>query len=313
MDDQLHIIIASENGKIRTIPFNKKKLKTITAVSGVMLVVLLSAGFFFMTSVKEHLGDFAVIQSIKQKLTNGSEQNIGGELSPGKKIQQLEARVAALTKEKEEQTAAFEEEKKRLMDSSTNELVEKTETLGKTLKAIGIKVPKSSKDTPKNSGGPFIPMPEEEKKELLKRADKYLKIVKGIPFGRPIPGRITSSFGKRRDPLNKRVSMHEGVDLRGRRGDKIYATADGVVTRALRNGGYGNFITIDHGNGYKTSFAHMKKYLVKRGQKVKRGQVIGLVGSSGRSTGPHLHYEVLLDSRPINPYKFINIAKILEK
>ncbi len=313
MDDQLHIIIASERGKIRTVPFNKRKLGIIAAISGFAFVLLLSAGFFFVTGYGKHPGDFALIKSIRHKLTNGSKQYTGGELSPEDKIRQLEAQIASLTKEKEEQAAAFKEEKSRLLNSSTGELIEKAEILGKTLKAIGIKVPKSDTTDTRNSGGPFIPMPEEEKKGLLKRADKYLKIIKSIPFGRPVPGRITSSFGRRRDPLNKRVSMHEGVDLRGRQGDKIYATADGVVTRALRNGGYGNFITIDHGNGYKTSFAHMNKYLVKRGQKVTRGQVIGLVGSSGRSTGPHLHYEVLLDNRPINPYKFINIAKILEK
>jgi len=110
--------------------------------------------------------------------------------------------------------------------------------------------------------------------------------------------------------LNKKSAFHTGVDLRGKRGEKIKATADGVVKKACKNGGYGNYVLIDHGNGYTTSFSHMQKYLVHRGDRVKRGQVIGLVGSTGRSTGPHLHYEVALDGKTINPYNFVKIAKL---
>jgi murein DD-endopeptidase MepM/ murein hydrolase activator NlpD len=83
-----------------------------------------------------------------------------------------------------------------------------------------------------------------------------------------------------------------------------------VVKKAFRNGGYGNYILIDHGNGYTTSFSHMKKYLVSKGDKVQRGQLIGLVGNSGRSTGPHLHYEIALDNKTINPYNFLQVASL---
>ena len=93
----------------------------------------------------------------------------------------------------------------------------------------------------------------------------------------------------------------------------VYATADGVVKKSFRNGGYGNFVVIDHGNGYSTAFGHMLKYLVHKGDRVERGQLIGLIGNTGRSTGPHLHYEVRLDHKAINPYKFLKIASIAGK
>jgi len=98
--------------------------------------------------------------------------------------------------------------------------------------------------------------------------------------------------------------------MRGRNGQKIVATADGKVSRAFFNGSYGRYIEINHGNGYSTKFAHMKKILVKRGDTVKRGQAIGTVGSSGRSTGPHLHYEVCLNKKPLNPSKFMRVDKL---
>ena len=123
---------------------------------------------------------------------------------------------------------------------------------------------------------------------------------------------MTSRFGKRKDPVNKKRGFHTGLDFRGKRGEKIYATADGIVKKAFNNGGYGKYILISHGNGYTTSFAHMQTFLVKKGDRVKRGQLIGLVGNSGRSTGPHLHYEINLNKKPVDPGKFMKFAKLLE-
>jgi len=120
--------------------------------------------------------------------------------------------------------------------------------------------------------------------------------------------RFGSAFGMRLHPILKVYRMHEGIDLTCPRGTNIYASADGVVTEAaFTNGGYGKKIVIDHGYGYTTLYGHCSKILVEKGQKVKRGEVIGLVGNTGLSTCPHLHYEVRINNRPVNPiYYYAN-------
>lgn len=117
--------------------------------------------------------------------------------------------------------------------------------------------------------------------------------------------RFGSSFGMRMHPILKKYRPHNGIDLTAPRGTNIYATADGVVIQAnYTTGGYGKKILIDHGYGYKTLYGHCNKLLVKRGQYVKRGEVIGLVGSTGLSTTSHLHYEVWVNNRPVNPINY---------
>jgi murein DD-endopeptidase MepM/ murein hydrolase activator NlpD len=119
--------------------------------------------------------------------------------------------------------------------------------------------------------------------------------------GLPVAGHITSSFGRRYHPILHYYRMHEGVDVGARYGSPIHATAAGVVTLAGRKGGYGNFVSIDAGHGLSMGFGHMSRIAVRRGQPVSVGQVIGYVGSTGLSTGPHVHYEVRRAGRPINP------------
>jgi murein DD-endopeptidase MepM/ murein hydrolase activator NlpD len=114
--------------------------------------------------------------------------------------------------------------------------------------------------------------------------------------------RTASGWGWRIDPIYKVKKFHEGMDFAAPEGTEIYSTGDGVVKRMISShGGYGNHLEIDHGFGYSTLYAHMEKFNVKVGQKLKRGDVIGFVGNSGKSTGPHLHYEVRIKNRPVNP------------
>lgn len=116
---------------------------------------------------------------------------------------------------------------------------------------------------------------------------------------------ISSSFGHRPDPIYKVTKFHYGVDFSARMGTEVYATGDGVVTAVERSmWGYGNMVTIDHGYGYVTRYAHLQKSVARKGQKVKRGQLIGYVGNSGKTTGVHLHYEVRKNNVPINPINF---------
>ena len=131
-----------------------------------------------------------------------------------------------------------------------------------------------------------------------------------LPFGEPVHGgRWTSGFGPRRDPKGRGRSMHNGLDIAAPRGTAIYATADGVVTYAGRQSGYGIVVKIRHAFGFETFYAHNNRARVKVGQRVSRGDRIADVGSTGRSTGNHLHYEIRIDNEPVNPVKFIKAAR----
>ena len=126
------------------------------------------------------------------------------------------------------------------------------------------------------------------------------------PQGRPVKsGYISSYFGSRTDPFNGKTSSHRGIDFAGKRGSDVVAVAGGVVTYAGPRSGYGNMVEINHGNGYVTRYAHNEQNLVAPGDPIQPGQKIALMGSSGRATGPHLHFEVWHRGRPVNPVKYI--------
>jgi murein DD-endopeptidase MepM/ murein hydrolase activator NlpD len=146
-----------------------------------------------------------------------------------------------------------------------------------------------------------------------KRLDQAEQTIGGIPSMKPIVSApaINSGFGVRSDPFNRRAAMHAGVDMPGPIGTQIFATADGIVGRAGRVGGYGNLIELDHGRGVQTRYGHLSAILVQPGTRIKRGQLIGLMGSTGRSTGSHLHYEVRIDGRAINPIPFLQSGDYL--
>jgi len=145
--------------------------------------------------------------------------------------------------------------------------------------------------------------------EIQILAKEKEKLLAAIPAIQPVSNedltRMASGFGMRSDPFTKARKMHWGMDFTAPRGTPIYASGDGVVVRAdSGSSGYGKHIRIDHGFGYKSLYAHLYKYNVRKNQKVKRGDLIGFVGSTGRSQGPHLHYEVFKDGERINPINF---------
>jgi len=139
--------------------------------------------------------------------------------------------------------------------------------------------------------------------------DLYLvrqNITSAIPHGYPIKdGWISSRYGYRTDPFTGKKTMHKGMDFAGKEGSDVLAVADGIVSWTGKRHGYGQMIDIDHGNGYITRYAHNKKLMVSVGMRVKKGETIALVGSTGRSTGPHVHFEVHRDGKIINPYQFV--------
>ncbi len=141
---------------------------------------------------------------------------------------------------------------------------------------------------------------QEEVRNLLN--DK-VSLSRATPHGWPTRGWLTSYFGKRVSPFSGRKVMHEGLDIAANTGTPVYATADGIVARVSYSPSYGKTVVIDHGYGYRTIFGHTSKILVESGQRIRRGDRIALVGNTGRSTGPHLHYELRLDGVPIDPRK----------
>ncbi len=171
-------------------------------------------------------------------------------------------------------------------------------------------------------GGPLIatvPGQFDAESDRLDEALGTLDAIKAntrlLPIANPLPGStVTSPYGKRRDPILHRPAMHSGMDFRALSGAPVKAAGARTVVAAGWNDGYGRMmIDIDHGNGTVTRYAHMKKITVRKGQKVRAGVIVGKVGSSGRPTGSHLHYEVRRRSRPVNPNRFLAVVRKLAK
>ncbi len=141
---------------------------------------------------------------------------------------------------------------------------------------------------------------QEDVRNLL---NDQISISRATPQGWPTKGWITSYFGMRQSPFTGRRVMHEGLDIAANTGTPVYATADGIVARVGYSPGYGKTVVLDHGYGYRTIFGHNSKILVKSGQRIKRGDRVALVGNTGQSTGPHLHYELRMNGVPIDPRK----------
>jgi murein DD-endopeptidase MepM/ murein hydrolase activator NlpD len=169
-------------------------------------------------------------------------------------------------------------------------------------------------------GGPLIPLKGEVAdfsdrvariQAALKTHQAFGQAMNSLPLRRPVAKNvaITSGFGPRSDPFLARAAMHSGIDFRGDTGDPTRATAPGRITEVGYNGGYGKMIEIDHGYGLTTRYAHLSAFDVAVGDIVERGQVIGRIGSTGRSTGPHLHYEIRIDGEAIDPMRFLRAAR----
>jgi murein DD-endopeptidase MepM/ murein hydrolase activator NlpD len=173
-------------------------------------------------------------------------------------------------------------------------------------------------------GGPFVPLPVAKDAMSFERQVHRVKVARAqiarftrtlgtLPVRKPLDDiDLMSGFGARMDPFTGSPAMHTGLDLHGETGDRVRATADGTVTAAGWGGGYGRVIDIDHGNGLTTRYGHLSAIEVRVGQSVKAGQIIGRVGSTGRSTGPHLHYETRLRKEAVDPQKFLRAGQRLD-
>jgi murein DD-endopeptidase MepM/ murein hydrolase activator NlpD len=190
----------------------------------------------------------------------------------------------------------------------------RTRTVRKVLDSLGLRF----HAMPAAIGGPFVPVRLPPANESFARAltrvniaraqvDDLDNTLKYVPLRRPLAGELemSSPFGVRIDPFYHQASMHPGIDFHANIGDPIYATAAGKVVKAGWEGGYGQMVEIDHGEGLATRYGHMSEIDVTVGQKIRIGQIIGRVGTTGRSTGPHLHYEVRVNGEAVNPEKFL--------
>lgn len=167
-------------------------------------------------------------------------------------------------------------------------------------------------------GGPLVPIDNpalfdtkvKELDEAIDLLDRMKSEARSLPIAAPSPGpSITSSYGVRKDPILGTPAMHSGLDFRAPMSSDVRVTAAGKVISAGWNGGYGRMVEVEHASGYTTRYAHMSKILVKEGEELKAGDVVGKVGSSGRSTGPHLHYEVRRNGDALNPVRFLKAGK----
>ncbi len=211
--------------------------------------------------------------------------------------------VAQLTAETERRVQAIEQRQLALAAALQGENVDPA-----TLKKLGFYPAKPGSS---GQGGPFESAGNPTFKALFntwKKLDQLQNGVIAIPSDKPVKTDVsfTSGFGVRSDPFHAGAAMHPGIDLAGAYGTPVYATADGTVLRAGWNsGGYGNLIEIDHGRGITTRYGHLSAILIHAGDRITRGELIGRIGSTGRSTGNHLHYEVRIDGRAVNPIPFM--------
>jgi len=146
---------------------------------------------------------------------------------------------------------------------------------------------------------------QDNMEELSDAVDNRRSLFAATPAIWPIRGWLTSGFGYRNSPFTGQREMHQGIDVATRFGSPIKATAAGIVTYSGRDGGLGNVVVVEHGYGYCTRFGHMSETKVKVGERVARGDVVGYVGNTGRSTGPHLHYEVRVNGVAVSPFNYI--------
>ncbi|RWN68799.1 MAG: M23 family metallopeptidase [Mesorhizobium sp.] len=190
------------------------------------------------------------------------------------------------------------------------------DAISQALEAAGL--PVDSDFGKSDAGGPLIPLDSstmfdskvKELDEALDALDRLKTEARRLPLANPAPGRsVTSPFGVRTDPLLGTAALHSGMDFRAPTGMPAKVTAPGVVVKAGWNGGYGRMVEVDHGNGFATRYGHLSKISVTVGERLNAGDVIGKTGSSGRSTGPHLHYEIRHNGEAIDPLRFLRVGK----
>ncbi|WP_409050392.1 M23 family metallopeptidase [Sphingobium xenophagum] len=213
----------------------------------------------------------------------------------------------------------LEERQRRFALLLTAAVERRADKAAAAIRSFGLDPDQLARSAAHAQGGPFVPWNGgkgamtgelEHLADALARMEFLERSLISIPSGKPTMAPMeTSSYGYRRDPFNGHAAFHAGMDFPGRRGQPIVAAARGKISYVGQRQGYGNVVEVDHGNGLMTRYAHLSRFAAKVGQAVARGDTIGGMGSTGRSTGTHLHFEVRLNDRPINPRRFLEAAQ----
>jgi len=302
------ILFTRRQGNLRQISLGARRVWIPLVAAGVMLTVGLFAGGYYTAVVWQNRHPAATAKARQARLARQQKEIARARREAQDNLQALSERVGQL--------------QARVM---------RLDALGSRLTQMaGLKDGEFDFDRPPGEGGPD-PAPGSEKPlslpDFLHNLDQLQAMVSSrsrqlgilermllrrqlhaevMPKGRPVRHAwLSSGYGPRIDPFTGKEGFHPGFDFAGKRGTKVHAVAAGVVDYAGRDGGYGKLVEINHGGGYKTRYGHNEKILVHVGETVKRGQVISLMGSTGRSTGPHVHFEVRYDGKPINPARFV--------
>ncbi len=343
--ERLHLVITGERGRPFSLVIERDRAAAV--LGGLLaLLVLLTAGTWLGAQFlheRNALEDTAASQAEELDLLHANfDDKLKNELSRReKKWRQLMAtyekmvsglkqeneaaarrhqqELAALVRSSSAKTAALQAElerekrdKRRLIEQTAGRLDERSRMIESMMSQIGVEL-RAGERGGSSSGGPFLSASFDERagRKLLERSDRYIEAIQRMPLGRPARGRITSGFGRRSDPFNGQPAFHAGTDFKGLTGDPVTATADGVVKESGWDaGGYGNYVIVRHGGGYATLYGHLSAIHVKKGAKISRGGTVGLLGSSGRSTGPHLHYEVHYRGKAVDPEKYLSVAEL---
>lgn len=278
MDRRFHIIITSEQGRARTFAVSKNILKNLLFLSVIVFTILIVAGLTYS------------IEKLNQR-----------------KIDSLENNVASLNST----NRTLQDQQEKQLSGIYGELSQRNQVIDSILSTLDISTPPPL-TSGQDSGGPFTSIADHPHEDLILKVDQKIEELRLLPLGYPVKANaITSDFGARTDPLNAEKAFHDGIDLRGNPGDLVKATADGKVIEQGYNADYGWYVRLKHGNNFTTLYAHNQKVMARPGDRVVRGQTIALLGNTGRSTGPHVHYEIRRDNRPVNPNKYLNIARLL--
>lgn len=298
------VIIPNNNDSIKKYSLKAPFVKVMFAL---IVIFSLSIMVFFFKSTQtingevktDELSKDALQQQIQTLSQLIIEQNKSLETSD-RQIQELKSNVTANNSKLKEFTKVYTEISDKYISKSNRGST--TKNIDKT----GIDLIKLSSIVEELNRS--FNSDEQVMADLMISKGKLEKIVNAIPTLVPVEGKISSPFGMRNHPIKKVNKVHEGVDISSSNGDPILAAASGTVEYSGYNSGYGYHIIIDHKNGYRTLYAHSSKLLVKEGELVKKGQKIALVGNTGLSTGPHLHFEIRIGNTPVDPTQYIDFG-----
>lgn len=291
--DKLHIIITGERGEGHSFAISRRNAYRAISIAVALVIFLFIGTIAGITYITKTIHLSSQNQQLDAQLAETMTALDNAQADRFQLITDYESDIAQLEQD---------------LEGSINRLDEKSRVIEEVMDHIGVEV--KVEEDPGHSGGPYITFDERYGEKLIIKAERYLEVFNKIPLGRPVPGKISSTYGRRKDPLKKTNAFHPGIDFRGHTGDNVMATADAVVKISSSNNVLGRYIILSHGNGFETIFAHLSKRLVKKGDTVKRGQIIGLIGNTGRSTGSHLHYGIRYHKKSIDPMKYLKVADL---